>query len=264
MTIDWSDLERLAAEMERHADIGLSVVAPDGAAWSRNGARQYPSASTVKIPIMIAIYRMIDRGELALDDLHVVRAAEKSPGSGVLLHMHAGIALSIADLLYLMMSISDNTATNILIELAGMPAVNAAMADLGMAGSILGRPMRGRLAIAGEQENYSTPEDYTRALQALFDGEAASPASCAAMLATLEKQQNRRRIGRHVPAEAGWRWGSKTGTNKEGVVNDVGFVTGPRGTMLIAAYCRNITDEILAEEIIANLTRAAMRATRVA
>ena len=260
MSIDWTILRERVDELGKGCDLGVSVVAPQGETWSRQGGVRFPSASTAKIPIMIEIYRMMDRGEIALDDTHTLRSAEKSPGSGVLRFLHSGLQLSIGDLLYLMMSISDNTATNILIDLAGMDRINATMQALGMSGSILGRPMVGQLAIEGEQENLATPDDYTRAVGAIFDGEAASEGACKAMLATLERQQNGRRIGRHVPAVDGYRWGSKTGTNT-GIVNDVGFVTGPAGTMLIAVYCRGIGSEAAGEEVIAEVTQAAMKAT---
>lgn len=257
MAIDWTILMRSVEAHQRDADIGVSVVAPSGEHWAHNGDVQYPSASTAKIPIMIEIYRLVDRGAIALDDMHLLRTAGKSPGSGVLRHLHAGLTLSLADLLYLMISISDNTATNMLIELAGMDRINTTMRVLGMSSSILGRPMLGRLAVEGEQENLATPNDYTRVLDAIFRGVAASPAACSAMVATLERQQNRRRIGRHVPAHADYRWGSKTGTN-DGIVNDVGFVCGQAGRMLIAVYCRGIADEVTGEHVIADIARKAM------
>lgn len=257
MTNRWKPLVECVEGIAGQVDAGVSVIAPDGAAWNVQGDVLFPSASTAKIPIMIEIWRMIDRGEAALDDMHTVSTADKSNGSGVLRLMHSGLALSLGDLLYLMMAISDNTATNILIDLAGMDRINAIMRELGMTGSILGRPMMGRLAIAGEQENIATPNDYTRVIETLFTGEAASPAACAAMIALLERQQNRRRTGRFVPEADGWRWGSKTGTNT-GVVNDAGFVTGPAGRMLIAVYCRGVADTVTGEQIIAEITREAM------
>lgn len=262
MSTDWTLLANTMDELEQHADIGVSVIAPDGDNWNRKGDVQFPSASTVKIPIMIQIYRMIDKGELALDDTHILKSSEKSNGSGVLRHMHSGLIFSLGDLLYLMMSISDNTATNILIDLAGMDNVNAVMHELGMTQSILGRPMRGRLALPGEQENLATPNDYSCVVQAIINGSAASSAACTAMLATLEKQQNKRRIGRYVPTDDTYRWGSKTGTNN-GIVNDVGFVSSPDGTMIIAVYCRSVADEVSGEQFIADITRYALQATGI-
>jgi beta-lactamase class A len=259
MAIDWTPLADCVTGLSREADIGASVVAPDGSAWAVQGDVQFPSASTAKIPIMIEVWRMIDRGEAALDDIHPVTRADKSNGSGVLRLMHAGLPVSLADLLYLMMAISDNTATNMLIRLAGIERINATMQELGMARSVLGRLMVGRLAIEGEQENLATPDDYTRVLDAIFSGRAASPEACTAMIATLERQQNARRIGRFVPTAPGWRWGSKTGSNT-GVVNDAGFVIGPQGRMLVSVYVRGVEDMVEGERIIAMVTWAAMEA----
>lgn len=257
MAIDWAPLAARVQALSAEGEIGVSVVAPDGSGWAARGADRFPSASTAKIAIMIAVWRMIDRGEAALDDQHTMVAAEKSNGSGVMRFMHTGLRVSLADLLFLMMAISDNTATNILIRLAGFEAINAVMAELGATNSVLGRFMVGRLAIEGEQENIATPEDYTRLVGAVFDGTAGSPTACTAMVGLLMQQQNGRRIGRFVPAGEGWRWGSKTGTNL-GVANDVGFVEGPAGRMLIAVYTQGPEDTVEGERLIAEVTRAAM------
>ena len=109
---------------------------------------------------------------------HTLRPEDKATGSGVVANLHDGIELTLGDLAYLMMSISDNSSTNMLIDHVGQERVNATMRDLGMAGSTLGRRMRGMQAEASEQENWAVPEDYTRAIAALLDGSAASAASC--------------------------------------------------------------------------------------
>jgi beta-lactamase class A len=259
MAVNWAPLAARVEELSAGAALGVSVVAPGGETWSARGADPFPSASTAKIAIMIAVWRMIDRGEAALDDRHVMAAAEKSNGSGVMRWMHTGLSVSLGDLLFLMMAISDNTATNILIRLAGFDAINATQAELGATASVLGRFMVGRLAIEGERENIATAEDYTRLVGSLFDGRAGSPTACAAMVKLLTQQQNGRRIGRFVPTGEGWRWGSKTGSNL-GVCNDVGFVEGPAGRMLIAVYTRGPEDVVEGERLIAETTRAAMEA----
>ena len=253
----WRPLFDCVPEILGEVDFGMSVIAPDGAAWDMQGDVQFPAASTTKIPIMVEIWRMIDRGEAALNDTHTVFAADQSNGSGVLHRMQTGLTVSLGDLLYLMIAISDNTATNMLIRLAGMDRINATMRDLGMSGSVLGRQMVGRLAIQGEQENLATANDYTRVLDAIFAGRAASPAACQAMIETLETQQETRRIGRFVPRAPSYRWGSKTGTNT-GIVNDVGFIIGPQGRMLISVFLRGIDDMVEGEHMIAMITRSAM------
>ncbi len=77
------------------------------------------------------------------------------------------------------------------------------------------------------------------------------------MTAMLEKQQNRRRIARHLPMSDTIRWGSKTGTTR-GVCNEAGFIMGPNGRLIIAVYTENYADTHIAEEVIGDIARAAM------
>jgi beta-lactamase class A len=259
----WRGVEHAAREAERAGGtVGAAVIAPDGDTFAYNGDHSFVAASTVKIPIMVTIFRRVDAGERSLDAPFVLRDEGKTPGSGVLLHLHDGITLTTADLLYLMISISDNTATNILIDMAGMGRVNDTIRSLGMTNSTLGRPMRGRPAQEGEQENWATPIDYTRAVKAILDGTAASPASCQAMTALLEKQQNSRRIARYLPASEDIRWGSKTGTVGR-ATNDAGFITTGAGTMIIAVFTESLPDAHLAEQAIGDISRAAMQAAGI-
>lgn len=258
-----SPISTLIADAERTGgSLGVVLVAPNGERFEHNPHRRFRAASTVKIPLMVEVYRQIDRGQRALTDEYVVNTADKANGSGVILHLHNGATLNLNDLIYLMISISDNTATNILIDYAGMEAVNQTMRDLGMSNSVLGRKMKGRPAQGDEQENWATAADYIAVLQTLLDGRAASPESCERMIAMLEKQQNTHRISRFLPEADGIRWGSKTGS-VTGVTNDVGFITTDRGTLLIAVFCEGLPDQHTGEKVIGEISRAAMKTTGV-
>ena len=261
--IDWTDVAGVIAAAGRPgASVGVALVGPQGEQFGYNANRRYRAASTVKIPVMIEIYRQIERGERALSDEYVVNDADRAQGSGVMLHLHAGARLNLNDLIYLMMSISDNTATNVLIDYAGMDAVNATMRELGMANSTLARKMRGRPAQDDEPENWATPDDYITVLQAILERRAASPGSCDQMIAMLEKQTNARRISRYLPEQDGIRWGSKTGS-VAGVTNDVGFITTERGTLLLSVFCEELPDQHTGEQVIGDISRAAMNATGI-
>lgn len=259
---DWGQVEEAVRGAERGGIVGVTVIGPNGDRFAHNGDRRFKAASTVKIPVMIAVYRQIDAGRRSLDDVYALRAEDKTPGSGVLLHLHDGIPLTLNDLIYLMISISDNTATNVLIDMAGIEPVNDVMRELGMTGSNLGRKMKGRAAQEGEPENWATPNDYAAVTQAILAGQAASASACDQMIAMLEKQENRRRIARYLPEREDIRWGTKTGSIT-GVTNDVGFVTTPRGTLIVSAFCEGFADQHVGEQVIGDISRAAMRATRV-
>ncbi len=262
LTTDWNVLIAAANAANTRGMVGVAVVGPGGEQWAYHGDRLFAAASTVKIPIMVEVYRQIESGKLALGQPHTLTDDDRAGGSGVMRHLSAGMHFALADLLYLMISISDNTATNLLIRLAGMENIQRTMRDLGMERSTLARPMAGRLALPGEPENFATAHDYTRALVAILDGRAAGRESCDAMMALLEKQQNSRRIARYLPPTASIRWGSKTGSNA-GVTNDAGFVIAPNGRLVIAVYTENCPDPHMGEQIIGDIARAAMIATGI-
>lgn len=255
---DWPMLATTIAKAEQAgAILGVCVLAPDGTRFAHHGTRRFVAASTVKIAIMAELFRRIDAGAVQLEQTHRMRAEDKADGSGVLARLHTGLELTLGDLAYLMMSISDNSATNMLIERLGMAAVNTTMQALGMRQSLLGRKMRGALRNEGEQENWAVPEEYAALIAAILNGQAASAASCAAMQALLESQQNERRLARHLPQQDRPRWGSKTGS-LPGICNDVGFVLTPAGPLILAVFCENPPDPHEGEAIIGAVAQAAM------
>lgn len=235
--------------------IGVAVQTPDGDRFSLRGDERFISASTIKIPIMVEIFRQIDRGNFALDDLYTLTKDDICPGSGVLLQLHPGIELTLRDIVYLMMSISDNTATNMLIDLAGMDNVNSTIASLGMTDSALGRKMRGVPATAGSPENWATPNDFRNAIDAILTGTAASRASCDGMIEMLTLQQNTRRIGRSFP-EGSLPWGSKTGTVGD-VSHDAGFVRGNHGDLIVTVFTQGFPVLHDAEPVMGEIARLA-------
>lgn len=91
----------------------------------------FPMASCFKIPVMVEVLRQVDAGALRLDDRITLSEADKSPGS-TLIHCHSGLQPSVRDLLYLMITLSDNTATDVLWRQVGLGSVNRTMRDLGL------------------------------------------------------------------------------------------------------------------------------------
>jgi beta-lactamase class A len=265
MHMAWSSLERVAyvaTDEDRIGVIGCTVIGPDGYRFERHSDRRFRSASTVKIPIMIEVYRQIDRGLITPDQLLPLTDADRTPGSSWLQYLHAGIAFTVDDLVTLMISISDNTATNMLIDLVGIERVNATMRDLGMTGSELGRKMKGVPSPPGQPDNWATPDDYALVIASILDGTAASAASCARMIEMLTRQANDRRIARYVPKIDGVRWGSKTGTVGD-AVNDVGFIEANGTRLILSFFCEGMHDVHVAEQAIGEMSREAMIASNL-
>lgn len=238
--------------------LGVAIGRPGGPHFSHNGARSFKAASTVKIAVMIELFRQIDAGMLSLDQHRASTAADHTNGSGVIMHLRPGLNFTLYDLAYLMMSISDNSATNMLIGVVGMDAVNATMRRMGLAHSVLGHLMAGRPGLPEEIENTAVPDEYLRMMEQIMTHEAASAPACEQMIALLEKQQNNRRIARFLPRPNGPRWGTKTGS-LPGVVNDVGFVMTETGPLCLAIFCENC-DALAGEETVGLIAQAALAA----
>lgn len=251
---DWSTVSTQFDTIARDGGTSGIAIAYNGEladGWNSN--RLFRAASTIKIAVMIEIFRQAERGRLSRSDIVALKNSDRVPGSGVLAHLHEGLNLTVDDLLYLMISISDNSATNMLVDLVGLDAINATLAELGIGQSRMNRRMLGRTPGEGEPENWVTPRDFAVMMQAIVADTAASAESCAAMRDLLATQQNHDRIARYLPE--GVTWGSKTGSLPN-VVNDVGFVTTGEGTIVIAVFTEGLS-EADGEEAIGEIARAA-------
>jgi beta-lactamase class A len=142
-------LARLEAQFAELAkvttgSVGVAVVhLESGRAAYLNRTGAYPMASTVKVPIAVRLLTQVDRGELRLDSMITIRPGDLHPGSGTLTELFSqpGVVLSVRNLMELMLRISDNSATDILLRTAGGGApVNARLAQLGIAGVRADRP----------------------------------------------------------------------------------------------------------------------------
>jgi beta-lactamase class A len=136
----------------------------------RDGLRMLPAASTVKVLISVAFWRAVARGELDPARRIAVRDAPVAGGGGLLESLHEGTEPALADLDLLMLAVSDNAATNALLALVGVDAVNGEAARLGLARTVVRRPMADADAAAAGHDNVTCAIDMARLLAALADG----------------------------------------------------------------------------------------------
>jgi beta-lactamase class A len=251
---NWDRVEKTATRWSGQGELGASVASLDGRTWSRQGDRRFVAASTIKVPVMIDLYRQVDAGTVNLDE-RIAIGPERVPGSGVLQHLRPELELTIEELCTLMIAISDNVATNLIVDRLGLDSINRVIAELGMSQSHMGRRMLGRKATSADGENWVTPADLNRAILAILSGTAASAASCEQMKLMLSRQDSARRVTRHAPE--GSRWGSKPG-GLPGVVNDAGFIETDRGAVAISVCCEDFAEDHEAELAIADIALAAM------
>src|SRR6476660_3180117 len=100
-----------------HGVVGYSVIdLESGQRISRRGDETFPTASLIKVAILVTVYDLVAKGQLALDDPLTVLKIDQVPGSGVIQFLHNGTMLTVHDAAWLMSTISDNTATNLLLD----------------------------------------------------------------------------------------------------------------------------------------------------
>jgi len=157
------------------------------------GDERFPAASVIKVPILLEVYRRAEAGTLALEKRVPLRESDKVGGAGVLLEMHEGLEVTVEDLARLMTVVSDNTASNLLINEVGMEAINALMASLGMDQSHLGR--RFMETPAPGRDNRMSPRDAALCLKEVWRRPGRGP------LEILRRQQYREKIPLLLPEE---------------------------------------------------------------
>ena len=169
----------------------MGVAALDltsGERFSINENLVFPQGSAIKISIMMEVYKQAGEGRFKLTDLRAVGKQHQVGGSGVLVELGDGTSrLSIRDLCVLMVVLSDNTATNMLIDLVGMDSINKTMDGLGLKQTRVNRRMIDTMASARGDENLSTPAEAARVMEILYKGEFLNRAACDDMLSILKK-----------------------------------------------------------------------------
>jgi len=137
-----------------------------------NEREVFPQASSIKIAILLEAFKQAEEGRLQLDEFIALEESRKVAGSGVLYYLgRPSLRLSVRDTAVLMVVLSDNTATNLLIDKVGMEAVNKRLDVLGLAKTRLRRKMMDLKAAAEGRENVSTPLEMMTLLEKLWKGD---------------------------------------------------------------------------------------------
>ena len=221
---------------------------------------RFPTASTIKIAVMIEAWQQAVDGRLPMAAKIALRESDKVGGSGILRSMEEGLSPTVADLVHLMIVLSDNTATNMLIERLGTARVNARLESYGLASTRLFRPTfrDGRADVLPDLERefglgMTTPREMAKLMALVAEGKAVNRQASDAMLATLRRQQDRAMIPRNLPGPGdGVQVGNKTGTDEEKhagtdgikrhVRADAAIVTGDGVHYVVAIYARQVED----------------------
>jgi beta-lactamase class A len=250
------DTARRLEETARRVDGVLAYSILDVTSGERFDFRPnlvLPTASTIKLAILYELFHARDAGRLQLDETRPLDRRRAVPGG--LLYEMGTPALSLRDHAVAMVVLSDNTATNVLIDRLGMDAINASVRALGLTETRLRRYMIDIEAAKRGNENVSTPAEMVRLLMAIGNGTGLSSPSRDDALSILKKEKiPLGPLARGLPA--GVEAATKVG-ELEGVRADVGIVSAKNRPYVFAAMSSYLADEAAGERAIEELSRVA-------
>jgi beta-lactamase class A len=176
-----------------HGVVGYSIIDLDnGARISRRGDEKFPTASLIKVPILVTVFDLVAKGQLSLDDPLTVLKIDQTEGSGVLQYFHNGTVITVRDAAWLMITISDNTATNLLLDRIVIRRVWDKMDSLGLHDTRVHSKANLRLASIAMDSSVkygfgvTTPNEMARLFELLYRGKAVNPAADSTMIDILE------------------------------------------------------------------------------
>ena len=255
----WQKFEAAIHEVDQRLDGVMGVAIEDlstGDQFFLHENEVFAQASSIKIAVLADLYLQAQQGKLKLADLYTVQASDLVPDSDIMGGLTPGVTrITMRDLATMMVAVSDNSATNVLIDRVGMENVNALLESLGLAHTRLRRKMMDLEAARQGRENISTPREMMTLLGAIYRGKVLSKESAADFFKVLSTNKDSW-IPRDLPADV--KIANKPGS-LEGVRNDSGIVFVEGRPYVICVMTAFLKDERDGEEAISKVSLDAWR-----
>jgi beta-lactamase class A len=244
-------LEHLAAGLDGVVGYLVTDLTTGKPVAARLEAEPFPTASAIKLSILYELMKQAEAGTLQLDTPLPVRREERAAGSGVVQHL-TSVSLSLRDHATLMIMVSDNTSTNVVIRAVGMDKVNARMTELGLGEIRLRRLMMDAAAVKRGDENVATPRALARIAERLWKGDGLTSKSRETALGMLALVSGsiRQGVPARVPVYA------KTGS-LAGVRTEAGVVAVEGRPFSIAVMATYLQEDAEGGRVIRQMTEAA-------
>ncbi|MBD3263709.1 MAG: serine hydrolase [Candidatus Omnitrophica bacterium] len=222
-----------------------------GTRISRFENEVFPAASIIKLPVLASALLAVSDGHIGLNDKIIIEREDIVGGSGLLKAKKFPYELTFQELLELMISVSDNSATNKVIDLLGKDTINKYFKKLGFKDTVLIRAMMDFSKRNRGIENYTSVEDILVVLEKIYKGELVNRKISDIALDFLKKQKVNTRIPRYLPSEV--EVAHKTGLER-GVVHDAGIVYASKGDYIICVLTKGVGSYTRAKKFIAELS----------
>lgn len=195
----------------------------DSSSYGINENEKYIAASIIKIPVMIELFRQYYDGKISLNDTLLINSKDKAPEEGAIAYMHDGAQVTVKDLCNLMIILSDNTATNMLINYLGIDNINKTMEKLEMHNTRINRLLFDDEAEMEGKHNFFSPREMGILLKLMYNKELINEQASLSMLEILKLQQVNYKIPYLLPKDI--KIAHKTGDDN-GITHDVGIIFG--------------------------------------
>jgi beta-lactamase class A len=250
-------LDATIHETDRSLDGVMGVYLLDlatGNTLALNADESFPTASTIKIAILAELFHQAQQGKLNLNDSYTLQSSDLVGGSGIAGSLTPGVTrLTLRAVAALMISVSDNSMTNVIIDRVGMENVNALLESLGLTHTRLRRKMMDVKAAAEGRENVSTPREVALLLEALYKGNVLNKQFTEDFFNLLSVHKESY-VPRNLPEDL--RIANKPG-ELEGVRNDCGIVFTGKRPYVICVMTTYVRKESEAGDAIARISAAA-------
>jgi beta-lactamase class A len=254
----WKKLDTRVGEAVEKFDgvIGVAILdLTDGRAILKNADSVFPTASSIKIAILLELYRQEQSGKAKLNDVYTFDAKDLVEDSQIMTGLTPGVTkVTNRDLAQFMVAVSDNAAANVLIDRIGMQNVNATLKSLGLTKTILRRKMMDVAAARRGDENVSTPPEMARLLETIYKGKALNADLTAAMIKQLKTFKKDSWLSTDLPPDV--EVADKPG-GLEGVRTDSGIVFAKNRPFAISVMTSSVRDGRAAERAIGEIALAA-------
>lgn len=225
-----------------------------GRTWRHNEHLRMPSASLIKLPILAAFWETVEAGRLdPTERVHVSAETLRVEGTGVLKALAPGLQPTWSDLATLMITVSDNVATNLIIDRLGMDVIQGWIDKAGLGETRIERRMMDREAMAAGRQNWTSAADMEAMLLRIHAGTCVSARASREMLRVLQAQQIQDRLARRLSESL--CVANKTG-NFGDVIHDAGVVTGAGSTCVVSVLTQRVGEAWQAMDVIADIAAA--------
>ncbi len=252
---EWNEmvggLQKMSASYNGHVGIYIKDLGT-GKTWEYNPDRLFPSASLIKVPIMAAVFEKIRLGGVTLDTGIKLTRRDRVGGSGSLKWVRDGTTLSVLEIIYKMITESDNTATRMLIDYFGMDYLQEHFKQLGLVATNITPEGMSLASGRVRKENFTTAREMAGLLERIYRGELIDKNSSEEMMEVLKHNKSRSRLRKGLPL--GWEIGHKTGLLRK-ACHDVGIVFSPRGDYVIAVLTSEAPNYTAAKNFITKVAK---------